>query len=192
MTQALTQRQSLAIGAVLVLAMAATRLHPFGSNPSLPDASLAVFFLAGFYLRQAWPVAALLGLAALTDYAAISGGVSGWCVSAAYPFLILAYASPWLAGRWCARHHEDNWRSLPRLAAAVLAGACGFFLISNGSFYLLSGYFTDLSWVEYSERVAKYFPLYLTKASLYVAIAACVHGVLTAVRGGLRGGRLAG
>lgn len=192
MTRILTQRQSLAIGAGLALAMALTRTHHFGGSLSLPDASLAVFFLAGFYLRRVWPFGGLLGLAALADYAAISAGVSSWCVTAAYPFLALAYGSLWLAGRWCARRHEDGWRALPRLAAAVLAGVGGFFLISNGSFYLLSGYFPDLSWTEYAGRVTRYFPLYLMKTVLYVGIAACVHAAAVALRGGLRGGRPAG
>lgn len=192
MTRTLTQRQSFAIGAVLALAMAATRYHHFGSSLSLPDASLAVFFLAGFYLRRVWPFAGLLALAALADYAAISGGVSGWCVTAAYPFLTLAYGSLWLAGRWCARRHEDGWRALPRLAVAVLAGTGGFFLISNGSFYLLSGYFPDLSWTEYAGSVTRYFPAYLMTTALYVGIAACLHAAAVALGGAVRGSHPAG
>lgn len=49
------------IGLTLAALMALTRYGHFGSAVSLPDASLAVFFLAGFYL-PAWVFPALLWL----------------------------------------------------------------------------------------------------------------------------------
>src|SRR5690554_3136356 len=45
----------------LAVLMAATRSHHFASVTHLPDASWAVFFLAGFYLRPLWVFPALLG-----------------------------------------------------------------------------------------------------------------------------------
>ena len=77
-------RQQLAVGLILVAVMAATRFNHFGSPVSLPDASLAVFFLAGLYLsRAAWfPV--FIVEAGLMDWVSIAGGVSDWCVTAAY------------------------------------------------------------------------------------------------------------
>jgi len=42
------------IGLILVAAMAATRFHHLGDALHLPDASWALFFLAGVYLSPAW------------------------------------------------------------------------------------------------------------------------------------------
>lgn len=170
----------LAIALSLGFVMAVTRFHHFGSAISLPDASLAVFFLAGFYLRPSLFLAAFLAEAALVDYLAIAyDGVSDWCVSPAYFFLIPTYASVWFAGRWYVSHHQKTWRTLVPLLAALAIGTSMAFLISNGSFYLLSGRFPDMSWVEYGTRVAKYFPPYVTSTFLYVLFAAAMHAVVT-------------
>ena len=75
----------------LIALMVATRFHHFGDVLHLPDASLAVFFFAGFYPKKMF-FAFLLALAALIDYLAIENGTSGWCVTPAYVFLIPTYA----------------------------------------------------------------------------------------------------
>src|SRR3970040_1549850 len=113
----------LVITVLLGLVMAATRFHHFGSAISLPDASLAIFFLAGFYLRSPLVFAGFLAEAALIDYVAIThGGVSDWCVSPAYVFLAPTYASLWFAGRWVAARQQQTWRTLVPLFAALAVG----------------------------------------------------------------------
>src|SRR4051812_40251766 len=104
----LSRRHQLAVGAVLVLLMAATRSHHFPTISNIaPDASWAVFFLAGFYLRPAWLLALLLGEAALVDCIAIGwAGVSDFCVSPAYIALLPAYSVLWFAGRWVAGRYR--------------------------------------------------------------------------------------
>ncbi|MBM3153552.1 MAG: hypothetical protein FJZ96_15320, partial [Chloroflexi bacterium] len=42
------------IGGSLLAVMLATRFHHFGDALHLPDASWALFFLAGFYLARVW------------------------------------------------------------------------------------------------------------------------------------------
>lgn len=171
----------LLIGLALALLMGATRFHHFGSATHLPDASLAVFLLGGFYLRRAGWFAGYLAEAALTDYLAIAyGGVIGWCVTPAYAFLVPTYACTWYAGVWYARRSRPDWRTFGPLLGALLAGISAAFLVSNGSFYLLSGYFSEMSWTEYAGRVAKYYPPYLSGALLYVALAALVHALFAA------------
>ena len=171
----------LTVGLALALLMAATRFHHFGSATHLPDATLAVFLLGGFYLRRAGWFAGYLGEAALIDYLAIAfGGVSDWCVTPAYLFLIPTYACVWGAGVWYAGRSRAEWRSVGTLLGALAIGVSAAFLVSNGSFYLLSGYFTEMSWTEYAARMAKYYPPYLAGALLYMALAALVHGLLAA------------
>lgn len=167
--------------ALLALLMAATRYHHFGSALHLPDASLAVFFAAGFYLRQRWPLALLLGEAALIDYLATgASGAGGWCISPAYPFLIPAYAAMWLGGRWYSARNETGWPAVAALVTALAIAGSAAFLISNGSFYLLSGKFPDLSWAQFAARAALYYWPYLSSAFVYLALIALVHALVVA------------
>lgn len=167
---------------LLALLMIATRFHHFGSATHLPDASWAVFLLGGFYLRRTALFGCYLAAAALIDYLATTlGGVSDWCVTPAYVFLIPTYATLWFGGVWYARRHRLEWATLMPLFGAVFAGVSAAFLISNGSFYLLSGYFPEMSWTEYGSRVAKYYPRYALSTAAYVLFVAGLHLLVTQV-----------
>jgi hypothetical protein len=175
-------KRTFAITLMLAVLMLATRFHHLGSALHLPDASLAVFFLAGFYLRPAWTFPFYLLEAGLIDHFAITiGGVSDWCVTPAYMFLIPTYGSLWLGGRWYAAQHSMAWRCLIPLCGALFITTSLAFVISNGSFYTLSGRFPEMSWPEYAGRVAKYYPPYVTSAFVYVALAAFLQTVVTAL-----------
>lgn len=184
MTPATTHhlKHTLIIGAAVAALMAATRFHHFGSAAYLPDASLAVFFLAGFYLRSAWALPLLLLEAAAIDYLAISvGGVSDWCITPAYALLVPTYASLWLGGRWYAHLYRPVGRTLLTLGGVLLLTASAAFLISNWGFYFFSGRFGDMNWLEYAGQIARYFPLYVGGAFLYVALAATLHALSLAL-----------
>lgn len=169
------QTRTIAIFATLVALMAATRDHHFGSALHLPDASLAIFLLAGFYLpRWAFPV--LLIEAGLADYFAINyGGVSGWCFSPAYWFLIPTYFVLWFGGRFCATRYRFSLSSLAEFAGITFAATTAAFLISNISFYLFAGYFADVSVAQYAMQLTGYFPQYMQGAFLYLIPAALLH-----------------
>jgi hypothetical protein len=167
----------------LLVLMTATRSHHFASVTHLPDASWAVFFLAGFYLQGWRSFAGLLGLAALSDYVAIQWfGVSAYCISPAYPMLIPAYGSLWLAGRWYARHHQFRWSTLLPLAAAVVMGAALCEVLSGGSFYMLAGRSADVSMPGYAAQFAQFFPASLQGMILYLGLAALIHAVIATTR----------
>ncbi len=163
---------------LLIALMGLTRSSHFGDVLNLPDASLAVFFLAGFYLRSAFVFPLFLTVAVASDYIAISHGVSGWCVTPAYVFLIPTYACLWLAGWWYRQHEALTFVSLVKYSVAVVISCSLAFLISNASFYLLSGYFDALSLGEYAARVAKYYPPYVMSAVYYLALAAIIHVII--------------
>jgi len=155
----------------LTILMALTRSDHFGSAISLPDASLAVFYLAGIFTGGIMSFVLLLTEAALLDYIAITHwNVSDYCISPAYVFLIPTYAALLLAGRWSAKYASLKGRDLSYQLFALLVATTVAFLISNGSFYFLSGKFPDLSWVEYSSRVAKYYPPYVSSTLMYSII----------------------
>lgn len=154
----------------LITAMILTRFHHFGDVLHLPDASLAVFFFAGFYRKKMF-LGFLLALAALIDYVAIANGTSAWCVTPAYVFLIPTYAVMWFTGRYCSTGIVKGTKltlSVNALALGLLVLATSVaFVISNGSFYLFSNRYTEMSWLQYFERVAHYYPLYMSSTLIY-------------------------
>lgn len=183
----LTSRQQLAIGTALALLMAITRSHHWATLHALPDASWAVFFLVGVYLRANWVVPVLMLEAALADYVAITwGGVSSFCVSPAYWFLIPTYATLFLAGRVYARHHRLSWSALPWLLGCVLAGAILAELFSSGGFYFYSGRFAEPTLGEFIPRLVKYFPSMLSTMAAYLGLAAAIHVAFASLRGDAR------
>ncbi len=161
--------------------MAVTRSHHFATLLHLPDASWAVFFLAGGYLRPLWAFPALLALAGVSDYVAIAWfGVSDFYVSPAYGFLLPAYGTLWFAGRWYAGCHRYALSTLVPLAGSVIMGAMVCELFSSGGFYWFSGRF-DPSLAEFGSRLARYFPLSLASMVFYTVTASIVHLVFATV-----------
>lgn len=159
----------------LALLMTATRFHHF----LLPDASLAVFFLAGYFIGCGPFFAFLLLLAALIDWVAVTlMGVSDWCITPAYVFLIPTYGVVWLAGRWCRRW--SFWA--PKLWTLAFGASVVAFLISNLSFYAFSGYFEAMAFFEYFRRVARYFPPYAFSMLLYLAMVALPYELVQGAR----------
>jgi hypothetical protein len=162
----------------LIALMALTRFHHFGDVLHLPDASLAVFFFAGFYRKKVFFVF-LLALAGLIDYVAIANGTSSFCVSAAYVFLIPTYAVMWFAGRYCAASKSLKMADLAMQFGLITLATSTAFAISNGSFYLFSGRYPDLSWGQYFSRVAMYYPPYVSSALLYMVLG---YGIMKLVK----------
>jgi len=150
----------------LIALMVMTRFHHFGDVLHLPDASLAVFFFAGFYRKKAL-FGFLLALAALIDFVAIKNGTSSWCVSPAYVFLIPTYAVMWFAGRYCSTVKAMRIAELTKSVGLLLLATSVAFAISNGSFYLFSGRYGDVSLGDYFVRVAQYYPSYVGAALMY-------------------------
>lgn len=170
--------QKLVIIIALVAVMAATRMHHFGTALHLPDASLAIFILAGFFIASPAFFAALFLEAAVIDYLAITQfGVSDFCVTPAYWGLIPTYLVLWAAGRFYARIQQNNLSSLGIFAAISFVALSVAFLISNGSFYAFSGRFPDMNMADYLARVAQYYVPYLTSGVIYLVPAALIYVV---------------
>jgi len=170
-------KKPIAIISILAALMAATRFNHFGSAIALPDASLAVFFLGGLYLAR-FSRASLIAFvilifeAGLVDYYATSiQGVSDWCMTSAYWFLIPTYASLWLAGRWFALCFIPEGKGLLVLALTAWVASSFAFLLSNTAFYLFSEYFAAMSVAEYAYRVSQYYGSYVSVAMFYIACA---------------------
>jgi hypothetical protein len=167
------------IALTLTVLMAATRMHHFGSGLHLPDASLAVFLLAGFFIASPLLFAGLFLEAVALDYVAITQlGVDNYCVTPAYWFLLPTYAVLWFAGRYTARNHQDTLRGLGLFSAISLLAVNLAFVISNGSFYLLSGKFADMSMAAYASRMTQYYVPYVTGAVIYLVPTVILYALL--------------
>jgi hypothetical protein len=165
---------------VLALVMALTRINHFGV---LPDASWAVFFLAGFYLRGSarWAFPLLMAEAVLVDFIVIrSAGMdffAHYCVSPAYWCLAAAYGALWFAGSLTRRGYRGlSPASLGLAAVALFLGVVTCHLLAQGSFYWLSDSVPQPRtlagwWKNYSD----WFLPYLRTAAIYVGIGAALH-----------------
>ncbi|MFA5171705.1 MAG: hypothetical protein WC426_09060 [Sulfuriferula sp.] len=180
----LTTRQQINIGLILTLIMALTRSHHWATLNALPDASWAIFFLVGVYLRPLWIMPALIAAAMGIDYVAISQfGVSDFCISPAYWLLVPAYVSLFIAGRIYAAHHRMNLSALPWLVGTALIGAVSAELFSSGGFYLFSGRFASPTLAEFVPQFFQYFPMMLSSFAFYLGVAAVAHLLVNSTNG---------
>jgi len=172
----LSQRQQLIVAALLAVLMVMTRGHHFADINVLPSASWAVFMLAGFYLASKLWFPAFLGMAVALDLMSVYiGGASNFCVSPAYGFLLPAYGSLWLAGRWFSTKYQFNWTTLFTLAMTLVTVTAVAGLFSGGGFYWFSGRYTDPTLVEHVSRFVQSYSGNLSKLSFYIAVAAVIH-----------------
>jgi len=154
--------------------MLATRFHHFGDALHLPDASWAIFFIAGFYLSPLWLVGLIIEAVAIDAVAVGWLNVSAYCLTPAYGFLLAAYGVLWQSGRWLAK----------RQTLGALIGAAGIsvvlaFVMSNVSFYWLGGQVAQPNWTEFGAQFMRYMPMYLGVAWLYIGITALAHLMFT-------------
>jgi len=184
--------------AVLALVMIATRSSLLRDHLfPLPDASWAVFFVAGFYFSSGsrerlyglfsrslamGSFVLLMALAVLIDYVVISAqGIGFWqhyCVSPAYWFLLPSYAALWLGGAFLRAHYRGlHARELGLLVASALVATSVCYLISNGSFYWLSASVPARSFAGWIENLGDWYRPFVQTTLAYVAVAAIVHGL---------------
>ena len=168
-----------ALWLLLAAVMIATRFKHFGDMLHLPDASMAIFFLGGLYLRRHWTFVVMVLLAVALDWVSISyAGVSNFCVTLAYSFLPLAYAVLWYAGRWYGQRMNASALSLAGAFGVALVAAILSFAISNGSFYWLGGRYAQPHMTEYLSRLWQWGPLFVRTTISYVAAALVLHAVI--------------
>lgn len=177
MTPARPVQITLLIG--LALLMLATRYQPFLQHfVELPDASWAIFFIAGFYLTgmARWAFPLLMLEAVLIDLVATRYfGVSAFCVTPAYGFLIPTHAVLWLGGAWLSRRHTADLRGAMALAISALVSVTLAYVLSNGGFYWFGGRYPDPHLAQYVERFFAYYRWFLLVPCAYIAAAAVVH-----------------
>ena len=176
-----TNLQRAIVLSLLVLLMAATRSHVFSHFTPVPDASWAVFFIGGFYLRgwSRWAFPLLMVLAVGIDWAVITGhGQSFWshyCVSPGYWMLVPAYFSLWFGGMWLAKQEGSAGARLGKLAFAVVASVAVCQLFSQGGFYWLSDAVAHKTVAGWAKNYMDWVGPYLMTTAMYVGGALALH-----------------
>jgi len=177
-TQQIEQKSKYIIGGLLLMAMILTRGN---ITAHLQDASWAIFFMVGFYLRggalgrYAFPAFFLVAFVIdLVVIDAVNGGTH-YCFTPSYPFLIPSYFTMWFAGRWFANNYQESGLGLIKFVAAAAVGTVACFVISNIGFYFFAGKFEVMSMSEYAQAVAKYLPGYLKTTGIYLSFIGLVH-----------------
>jgi hypothetical protein len=148
----------------------------------LPDASWAIFFIVGFYFSSVSVIALFLAQAFLIDYLVVSQlGIGQACYTIAYPFLLPAYLSMWIAGRWLAKRYALNLRALKDFLMAALIGTIACELISSGSYYVVNvpG---QASFSEFAGRIMQFLPYALEITFAYLLVALVAHLVVNAAQ----------
>ncbi|MEN9788161.1 MAG: hypothetical protein RLZZ473_225 [Pseudomonadota bacterium] len=175
----MSQRSYWLTAGSLAAIMAVTRIGHFGEAGGLPDASWAVFFLGGLWLRDSRLFPGFFALGWVADMIAFSLGTPTNCYSIAYLFLIPAYGSLWMAGRLASER-------LPQQVAAVVLGAASAFFFANLGMLWLAPSAQGLSTMQFASAVAGYFPGYLLTMSVYVAVGLLAAQLLGKLRPSLR------
>lgn len=174
-----TTLQRAIVLSLLVLLMVATRTHYFSHFTPVPDASWAVFFIGGFYLRNwsRWAFPLLMALAVLIDWMVITGqGIDFWshyCVSPGYWLLVPAHLAMWMGGLWLRRHYSGaSVAALGRLVASLFVATALCHLLAQGGFYWLSSNVVDPSFAGWAKNFGDWFLPYLRATAMFVAVAA--------------------
>lgn len=192
-----TTLQRAIVLSLLVLLMAATRSHAFTHFTPVPDASWAVFFIGGFYLRAwaRWAFPALMLLAVGIDYAVIAGQgqafFSHYCVSPGYWMLIPAHAAMWAGGHWLrSRYQGASLGALARTATVLPLATAACHLFAQGGFYWLSPAVARPDLAGWAANYGHWFLPYLAATAMFVAVAAVAQAACEAiVRHGAPAGR---
>lgn len=178
--------QRAAILVLLAALMVATRSHlpaVLTHLGPIPDASWAVFFMAGFYLRSGsrWAFPLFMALAIGVDYVVITGqGVDFWahyCVSAAYWCLVPAYLALWAGGSLTARLSQQlsDQRTLVVAGLALVCSVALCHLVSQGSFYWISDSVSQPSLAGWAKNYGDWFLPFLRSTAIYVGLGVIVH-----------------
>jgi hypothetical protein len=164
--------------ALLALLMVATRVNHFAA---IPDASWAVFFIGGFYLRAwtRWAFPLLMVLALVIDVLVIrASGIGYWqhyCVSPGTALLVPAYFAMWAGGALLRRGYRSaRWAALGKGMALLLAAVAICHLFAQGGFYWTSDSVAAPTLAGWAKNYADWFGPYLRTTAIYVGLVAAL------------------
>jgi hypothetical protein len=170
------------LSVLLVVLILVTRTNYSTAVIDAPDVSLAAFFLAGLWIPSRWVFALLFAVAALADQLSFMAGVSDWCFTPAYVFLVPTYASLWYAGYLCRNADLFRVAGAIKIAVYFVLAVVVAYVISSYSFYFFSGRLTPTNTMKYTEGLLKWFwHPYFSYAAAYTALALGIAAVVRLV-----------
>jgi hypothetical protein len=159
--------KSLTIAAVMAFLMLLTRGSHVLTQVSLPDASLAIFLLAGLYLRKAIWFVLFVVLATVIDFgAAAIDSIQAFCLTDGYWGMLPTYAVMWFAGIWLRK--QENALELTKLMLAGIVSTFLAFVISTQTYYIFSGRFPAQGVMESLQHGWEYLPSYMGFTMAYL------------------------
>jgi hypothetical protein len=182
MINLLSSRAQWVLLALMVLMIGATRYNHFFNQTLLADATWAAFFIAGLVLSSRLAPVVLMVEVLVIDlgWRLLSGTPSeNGCLSAAYPFLTLAYASLWFMGRLTAKFSDTSLKGLAVTYVGLTAGVLSSFVISNAAWYELSGKYDATTMLEFTHKVAPYLISFLQGAAFWLTLSVAVWFILS-------------
>jgi len=138
----------------LVFLMALTRNSHSLTSFSLPDATMALFFIGGFYLKDLRWFASLFLLSTLIDAITsyIDPSMNLWH-NVSYLGMIFAYATMWFGGALTIKNKSSFYFLISSTISTIIA-----FMISTQTYNLLSGALPLLSFKESFQIGWEYLP----------------------------------
>ena len=171
----LSKKQNIFFIFALSAIMWVTRGHHLASLAHLPDASWAIFFVAGFYFSSFAVIALFLAQAFLIDYIVVTQlGIGQSCYTIAYSFVLPAYLSMWFGGRWLANRYTVNIVGFRNFLISALLGIVVCELISSGSYYFINVP-VNASFTEFMGRIIQYLPYAVEITFAYLVTALVIH-----------------
>ncbi len=159
------------IAAILAFFMMITRGSHVLTSVSLPDASLAIFLMAGLFLRRAFWFAGFFVLATIIDFgAAAFDPTQGFCLSNGYWGLIPAYGVMWLGGLFLSKQDAFSLKKINVYALVTLITTFIAFVISTQTYYLFSGRFPAQGLIESMQHGWNYLPSWMGFSAMYFVI----------------------
>jgi len=168
------QNKQWIIATILIVFLVLTR---FEYLPYLQDATWAVFFVLGFYLRSYFVFVIFILAVFCIDFTQIAarGGHQDFFLAPSYLFIIPAYFCLWFAGRTFAKYYSENLKGLMTFLLTAISGIILCQLISSGGYYWMSLNVIDLSFKDFVYRTFEYLPLALKINLQYLALFAILH-----------------
>lgn len=162
-----TTTKHLMIAAAIAFIMLLTRGSHVLTSLSLPDASLALLFIGGLYLRKAAWFGLFVVFATVIDFGASAiNNWYGFCLTAGYWGMLPTYAAMWLAGVWLSKQNDSL--DIVKYTFAGLLATLLAFVISTQTYYLFSGRFPNKGIIDTIQYGWDYLPSYMGFTALYL------------------------
>jgi hypothetical protein len=110
--------------------------------------------------------------------ACIGLGVSNYCVTPDYWFIVPSYAALWVGGSWLHRHHSIDLRGIASFAGSVGVAVSLCFFLSNASFYWIGGRVAGRTWDGWLTNMSAWYWPFLRVPLVYIGVAALIHVVV--------------